>query len=103
MPHFRPKPVDVEAWQWIPGDLTAVGAVVGTLMGYGIPFRHPSGAGPTTTLRLGDGDTGPLAQPGDWVVCVDGERWGIVEATDFAMRYELAPTTPAAAGEQPHA
>lgn len=91
MPKYRSKPLTVEAWQWIPGDMAAAGAVVGTLMGHGIPFCHPSGLGPTTTLQLGEGDSGPLAQPGDWLIRAN-DRWGIVEATDFAGRYEPAET-----------
>lgn len=86
---YRTKSVSCQAWQWDPTRIETVGAVVGTLMAYGIPIRHPSGMGTTVTLQLGDDGTGPIAQPGDWLVCVDG-RWGIVAADDFAARYEPA-------------
>lgn len=90
---FRTKSILCEAWRWDPSRFETVGAVIGTLMAHGIPVRHPSGMGATTTLQLGDTGTGPIAQPGDWIVRVDG-RWGIVDGDDFFQRYEPAAAQP---------
>lgn len=89
MPYYVVDSDVVEAWQWIPGDMTAAGAIIGTLMAKGVPFHHPSGAGSNTTLRLGTRrEDGPLARPGDWLINSAG-KWGITEATEFALKAQL--------------
>jgi hypothetical protein len=93
MTRYRLKPTAyVNAMQWIPGDLAATGRIIGTLMADGVPTRHPSGMGPTTTIQI-EGDPAKEAQPGDWLIRTDDREWDVIEATDFALRYEPVPAS----------
>ncbi len=65
---YRKKPVVIDAWQWLPGDLAAAGIVVGQLLAAGIDFRHPDGMGKTTTLAIATPEGEMTAQPGDWII-----------------------------------
>ena len=65
---YRKKPVEVHAWQWIPGDLAAAGELVGVLFAAGVFVGHPAGMGSTTTLAIHTLEGTMTAQPGDWVI-----------------------------------
>ncbi len=65
---YRKKPLVIDAWQWLPGNLEAAGRLVGELLAAGADFHHPSGLGETTTLVIRTLEGEMVAQPGDWVI-----------------------------------
>lgn len=87
---YRHRAIEITALQWNPGSLVDVARVVGPLLGEGVDFRHPSGEGATTTLLIDTPEGEQLAQPGDWIIRVDGGDWAVMGADDFAERYEPA-------------
>ncbi|MFD5814377.1 hypothetical protein [Streptomyces sp. NPDC127038] len=95
---YRHRPIEIAALQWNPGSMIDAGAIVGTLLGNGVRFRHPSGMGETTTLLLDTPEGEQLAQPGDWIVRPASGDWAVLAAADFAERYEpAAVSVPASA------
>jgi hypothetical protein len=93
MTRYRSRSVQVEAWQWNPGDLQAAGFLVGILVGNGVEFGHPSGEGDTTTLAIATANGIEMpAYPGDWIVRgVDGNFWAVPRAV-FDQTYEPVPS-----------
>lgn len=85
------RPESVTALQWQPGDLGAAGTMVGWLMHDGVDFRHPSGAGETTTLMIRQDSSGPvLVHPGWWVIRQerDGKAtYSTLDPKDFIAEY----------------
>lgn len=84
---FKLKPFPVEALRWEPHLPEAVGAMVGWLASLGVPFDHPSGAGPATTLRIIDVG---VAAPGAWIVRNRDGRVFPLTAEQFAGAYEAS-------------
>lgn len=84
---YRKKPVVIEAMQWLPSDLEAVGimwAWVG--LENGADFSHGLGGKTTFIIKTLEGDM--EAQPGDWIIKgVKGEFYP-VKPDIFEATYE---------------
>lgn len=92
MPHFRARPIEVEACQWQQsGDHPAVGY-----------FRHPEIAGWKKCQDcqwsydshgwIDSGDEGHKVCPGDWIITEVGGTYQPCKPGLFVLTYELAVT-----------
>jgi hypothetical protein len=88
MPKFRKKPVEIEARQWVPGDMAKAGDVVGWLMAAGADHEILSGLGAKCALGLRTLEGVMEASPGDWIIRgVQGEFYPC-KPDIFAATYE---------------
>lgn len=89
---FVTKRLHVEAYQWVPADLTAAGYVLGALDAMGFnPVMVRRIMDSSTGLRVTIGDAGHLdLQPGHWLILHPDGVIGVVADETFHNLYEKA-------------
>jgi hypothetical protein len=68
MARFRKKPVEIEARQWLPGDMEAAGDLIGWLMAAGARHEIVRGLGASCVLSILTLEGEMEASPGDWII-----------------------------------